>query len=40
MMLYVMSKNARMAVEDVLGLHLKHIKDERYDIILDIFGMT
>jgi hypothetical protein len=35
-----MSKKARMAVEDVLALHLKNIRDERYDIILDIFGMT
>ncbi len=40
MMLYVMSKKARMAVEDVLGLHLKNIRDERYDVILDVFGMT
>ena len=35
-----MSKKARMAVEDVFALHLKNIRDERYDIILDIFGMT
>ena len=40
MMLYIMSKKARMAVEDVLGLHLKNIRDERYDVILDVFGMT
>ena len=29
-----------MAVEDVLGLHLKNTKDERYDILLDVFGMA
>jgi len=40
MMLFIMSKKARMAVEDVLAIHLKNIRDERYDIILDIFGMT
>jgi hypothetical protein len=40
MMLFIMSKKARMAVEDVLAVHLKNIRDERYDIILDIFGMT
>lgn len=40
MMLFIMSKKARMPVEDVLALHLKNIKDERYDIILDVFGMT
>jgi len=40
MMLYMMSKRARMAVEDVLTLHLKNVKDERYAILLDVFGMT
>jgi hypothetical protein len=40
MMLYMMSKRARMPVEDVLTLHLKNIKDERYAILLDVFGMT
>ncbi len=40
MMLFIMSKKARMAVEDVLAIYLKNIRDERYDIILDIFGMT
>ena len=29
-----------MAVEDVLTSKLRGIKDERYAIILDVFGMT
>ncbi len=40
MMLYMLSKRAKMPVEDVLTLHIKNIKDERYAILLDIFGMT
>ena len=40
MMLYMLSKRAKMPVEDVLTMHIKNIKDERYAILLDIFGMT
>ena len=40
MMLFLQSKRHRMAVEDVLTSKLRGIKDERYAIILDVFGMT
>ena len=39
MMLFMMSKKARVSVEDILSIQLKNIKDERYDVLLDIFGM-
>jgi len=41
-MLFMVSKRRKASVESTLQVlvNFKSIKDERYDVILDIFGMS
>lgn len=40
-MLYIVSKRRKASVEHTLQqlMQFRHIKDDRYDVIFDVFGM-